>query len=244
MDKFNYKQIYNQDENGSSAFLFDLRNSTAIIRLISWDKRLPKHIRFMMKLHEKMYNTIYDYCNPDKFAMNDTGDGYLCVFWDKTHALTCLDIAIRVQEFLESNLPRHNKELKLGREGIPKFDYGFGIHSGGSTVNKATYTKDSLSLNKDFIFGIVVNTAARLESFTKNYINFKFLVTGNYKDTYLEHATSKNLKDLFEDENTHIQYLGKADIKDGKEEGHDVYALKSDFINKFRQSYRAKEVLG
>jgi len=60
--------------------------------------------------------------------MNDTGDGYLCVFWDKFHALTCLDMAIRIQEFLEKNLPVHNKALQLEDDFI-KFDYGIAIHS-------------------------------------------------------------------------------------------------------------------
>src|SRR4030042_2844517 len=85
MSDFHYDAICNQDNFGSSAFLFDLRNSTAIIRKISWNKRLPKHITFMMKLHKKVYETLYNYCDPNKFAMNDTGDGYLCVFWDKLH---------------------------------------------------------------------------------------------------------------------------------------------------------------
>ena len=127
MNNFHYESVPNQDDRGSSAFLFDLRNSTTIIRRISWDTRLLKHIEFMMKLHKKVYETLYNNCDPDKFAMNDTGDGYLCVFWDKLHALTCLDMAVRIQEFLESNLPGHNEALGL-KDDIAKFDYGFAIH--------------------------------------------------------------------------------------------------------------------
>ena len=241
MNDFYSKPIYNQNEKGSSAFLLDLRNSTVIIRKISWDQRLPKHIKFMMKLHEKVYETLYSNCDPDYFAMNDTGDGYLCIFWDSKHALTCLDMAIRIQEFLESNLPEHNDALNLGRDGLPKFDYGFGIHSGGSTIHKSTYTKGYKSITKDFIFGIVVNTAARLESFTKNYINCNILVTGNYKDTYLRHAKDIDIQNLFEDKSTYVQYLGRANIKDGKENGHNIYALKSNFINEFKRRTRKME---
>jgi len=54
MNKFHVTTIYRQDEFGSSAFLFDLRNSTTIIRKISWDKRLLLHIKFMMKLYKKV----------------------------------------------------------------------------------------------------------------------------------------------------------------------------------------------
>ena len=215
MNNFNYEPIYNQDEFGSSAFLFDLRNSTAITRRISWDKRLPIHMDFMMELHNKVYETLYNNCNPEEFAMNDTGDGYLCVFWDKLHALTCLDMAVGIIEFLESNLPKHNEVLLL-KDDIAKFDYGFAIHSGGSTINRTTYNKDAKLIQKDFIFGIVVNTVARLESFTKNYIEFKFLATGNYRKTYLHQTEDKDMRNLFKHPYVR-RSLGKVDIKDGKE---------------------------
>lgn len=234
MNNFDCKPIYNQKEYGSSAFLFDLRNSTAIIRRISWDKRLLKHIEFMMKLHEKVYETLYNNCDINKFAMNDTGDGYLCIFWDDYHTLTCLDIAIKIQEFLESNLPKHNESLNL-KDDTVKFDYGLAIHSGGSTINRSAYTKDTMTVKKDFIFGIVVNTVARLESFTKNYIEYKFLVTENYKNAYLMQAADDKLKDLFEDKNNYVHRLGRVDIKDGKKGGHIVYALSTEFIDKFKK---------
>jgi len=240
MNNFNYEPIYNQDEFGSSAFLFDLKNSTAITRRISWDKRLPIHINFMMELHKKVYETLYNNCNPEEFAMNDTGDGYLCVFGDKLHALTCLDTAIRIQEFLELELPKHNAALKAVKpeDDIPKFDYGFAIHSGASTINRTTYTKNGKPVYKDFIFGIVANTVARLESFTKNYVEFKFLVTGNYKDNYLEQATNEKLKDLFRDGRTYVhESLGRVNLKDGKENGHTIYALSADFLTKFKEYY-------
>lgn len=237
MNNFHSRPIYRQDEFGSSAFLFDLRNSTTIIRKISWDKRLLEHIKFMMRLHKKVYKTLYNNCDPNKFAMNDTGDGYLFVCWDKLHALTCLDIAIRVREFLEKNLPLHNKALSLGTD-IPKFDYGIAIHSGGSTINRTTYTAESKIIKKDFIFGIVVNTVARLESFTKHNIEYRFLATGNYKDNYLQQATNTNLKKLFEGKSNYVhRFPGRVNINDGKENGHVVYALGADFVAKFKKCY-------
>ena len=237
MNNFHFKPIYCQDEFGSSAFLFDLRNSTTIIRKISWDKRLPQHIKFMMKLHKKVYKTLYNNCDPNKFAMNDTGDGYLCVFWDKLHALTCLDMALKIEEFLKKNLPMHNKVLKLKGDS-PKFDYGISIHSGGSTINRTIYTKDIKTIQKDFIFGIVANTVARLESFTKHNFEYKFLVTGNYKDNYLQQASTKNLKNLFGDNKNYVhRFPGRININDGKRNGHIVCALGADFVAKFKKYY-------
>jgi len=194
----------------------------------------------MMSLNKKVYETLYNNCNPNKFAMNDTGDGYLCVFWDKLHALTCLDMAIRIQEFLDSNLPRHNKSLKRlkRKKDIPEFDYGFAIHSGGCTIKRTTYTNGSITIYKDFIFGIVANTVARLESFTKNYVNFKFLVTGHYKDIYLNQSKYRNLRDLFGDRSYYVnKSLGRVNLKDDKATGHFVYGLKEEFIAEFKKYY-------
>jgi len=238
MNTFSYKPIHNQDESGSSAFLFDLRNSTKVTRMISWDKRLPKHIEFMMKLHEHVYRTLYKNCDPSEFAFNDTGDGYLCVFWDKFHALTALRQAIYVQQFLDKNLQLHNKTLDL-QDSPVSLSYGIGIHSGGSTINRTSYDSRNKSIEKDFIFGIVVNTVARLESFTKNYTECNFLVTGNYKDVFRNQAPSDSLKSLFEDNSPHLRHsLARVNLNDGKKGGHIVYGLTQDFIRLFTERFK------
>ena len=114
--------------------------------------------------------------------------------------------------------------------------------------NRPTYIKDVKIIYKNFIFGIVANTVARLESFTKNYIDFKFLVTGNYKKTYLEQAKglkqaeNKDIINLFKRPYVR-KSLGRVNIKDGKEnsnighKGHIVYVLSTDFIAKFKEYY-------
>ena len=191
-----------------------------------------------MKLHKKVYETLYNNCDPNKFAVNDTGDSYLCVFWDKFHALTCLDMAIKIQEFLNKNLPMHNIALRL-EDDFAKFDYGIAIHSGGSTINRTKYnTKDAKTIQKDFIFGIVVNTVARLESFTKHNIEYRLLVTGNYRDNYLKQTSTRNLKNLFGDKNNYVhRFPGRVNINDGKKNGHIVYTLSADFVAKFIKYY-------
>lgn len=239
MKSFSYKSVFNQCESGSTAFILDLRNSTKITRKISWDGRLPKHVDFMMSLHKHVYESIYNCCSPEEFAMNDTGDGYLCIFWDKVHALTCLKIAIFVKDFLDDNLTQHNDVLsRQYNDPIEKLDYAFGIHSGGSTVNRATISENDIVLIKDFIFGIVVNTSARLESFTKNYIGYKFLVSGNFKDVFLEQATTKKLESLFSENSNYCRKsLGRVNINDGKDNGHNIYALEQEFIDIFRDEF-------
>ena len=249
MTKFDKKAIHNERNDGSSAFVFDLRNSTKVIRIISWDPRLGNHIDFMMNLHEYMYIILYENCDQSEFAMNDTGDGYLCIFWDPSHALTCLKIAIYVREFLDQNLERHNKSLDLTGNSL-KLGYGFGLHSGASTIYRTTFTNNNLSIERDFLFGIVANTAARLESFTKNYINHNMLVTGNFKDAFLDQTASDSLKCLFAENSAHALFLGRANIGDGKENdkkgspGHNLYALETTFIDKFKSEYMQHMKMG
>lgn len=234
------KPINNQDEAGSTAFMFDLQNSTNVTRKISWDKRLVKHIDFMMDMHKHIYKKLYDNCDPSKFAMNDTGDGYICVFWDSSHALTCLRMAIHVKEFLDKKLTTHNTTLGF-RDKSLKLDYGFALHSGGSTIKRTTFYGNDLQVSKDFIFGIVANTVSRLESFTKTYVDYNFLVTGNYRDVFNEQNTSEEIKSLFTDGSQYYKKsLGRVNLKDGKANGHNIYALTEGFLSIFREHYDRK----
>ncbi len=240
--KVSVKSIYNQGDDKSTAFIFDLRNSTNVTRKISWNERLVKHIDFMMDMHKYIYKKLYGNCDPTKFAMNDTGDGYICLFWDSSHALTCLKMAIHVKDFLDKKLPLHNKNLGL-KELSLKLDYGFAIHSGGSTIKRTAFRDDDLQVSKDFIFGIVVNSVSRLESFTKTYVDYNFLVTGNYKDVFNQQAKKiKEIKSLFADGSRYYRKsLGRVDIKDGKRtpnKGHNIYALTDDFLSIFKKSYK------
>lgn len=260
-----FEFIINQDEDGSTAFVFDLRNSTNVTRMISWDERLVAHIDFMMSLNDHVYKKLYDSCDPTKFALNDTGDGYICLFWDNSHALTCLKMAIHVKEFLDKNLPKHNKKIELEGD-IFELDYGFAIHSGGSTIASSTFIKNKLRLSKDFIFGIVANSVSRLESFTKTYVDYKVLATGNYEKVFQGQAESQKIKSLFADDTGRYKVsLGRLNIKDGKgnpkkghkgklkkghkenskkghkensKKGHIVYALTDDFLNIFKKHYK------
>ena len=236
-----FKSIYNQDNDRSTAFVFDLRNSTNVTRTISWDPRLEKHINFMMDMNKHIYNELYNNYDPNKFALNDTGDGYIFVFWDDYHALTCLKMAINVKNYLDKKLPEHNKSLMLN-DPLLLLDYGIAIHSGASTVKRTSFNKNGLQISKDFIFGIVVNSVSRLESFTKTYINYNVLVTGNYKDVFIQQAKSEQIKKLFDENSIYVKKsLDRVNIKDGKKrphKGHNIYALTDEFLDIFIQNYK------
>jgi hypothetical protein len=230
---FTFETVNNESEFGSSALTLDLRNSTDIIRSISWDRRLTKQLDFMMNLHEVVYDALYKISSPDYFATNDTGDGFMCVFWDDMHAITCLSVAMVVKNFLDASLPMHNKSLKLNDN--KKFDYNIAIHSGGSTINRITFKSENHITERDYMFGIVVNSVARLQAFGKYMKDCKLLVTGNYKRNYCKQVKTKEKKDLF---NLNNAYPGKINLRDGKKGGHLIYALAPEFLNEFKKQLR------
>lgn len=164
MGKFIEKTIHKQAEQGASAFLFDLRNSTKITRSISYDQRLSNHINFMIKLHKFVYSTLYgglsSGSDKDEFAINDTGDGYLCVFWNKIHSIICMKFAISILRYLSDALPIHNDELG---NVDPKLSFGFAAHTGGVSIERINYNdRGGKLIHKDFILGILPNSVSRL----------------------------------------------------------------------------------
>jgi len=83
-------------EGNASAFIFDLRNSIKGVRKCSEANLLNTHVNFMLDLNSKIIQSMADIGAKGKFAFNDTGDGCLCVFWDKRHAVTCFQVALDV----------------------------------------------------------------------------------------------------------------------------------------------------
>lgn len=123
-----------------------------------------------------------------------------------------------------------NKHL-LKDEYAKKNDIGFGIglHTGGCLIYRIS------PLKRDFVFGIVANTAARVEKFTKNLKISKkihqndpqLVFTGNFK---------KNLVSLLDDkQKKQIAPISeyRLFLNDGKNEGHLLYTLPQDAIERF-----------
>ncbi len=225
-----YQTIAIQDEFGGSGFVFDLRNSTSVTRRITWDKRLHDHFKFMMRLHETVHESVFESAIDQDFALNDTGDGYLCVFWDPDHSVTCLKAASLIRSFLITEVPKHNRKLDLKKEKL-LLDFGFAFHTGGITVGRANFR----SIHKDFIFGIVPNTVSRLESFNKYFNGCRYLATGNFKLAFSEQAKSNSsFEKLFETYAVKMcDEQNRLIINDGKEHGHIIYRLKDDFFPMF-----------
>jgi hypothetical protein len=219
----------------SSCYTLDIRNSTSIIRSITYggkgihkDKtRLVIHAELMMRVHEFLFTKLAK-LNVKDYYFDNTGDGHMCVLWNKTHAWTLLDIVCSISIFLEKELKEYKRKyLDKWSKEIEKplsTGFGIGIHSAGSLV----YYHESIG--RQFGYGTVLNSSVRVESFTKNFTNLSLLFTGNFKS-----FLSKQFKMLSETQRKQIKdYANKirtvtnvqSDVKDSRGKGHLLYTIK------------------
>jgi hypothetical protein len=213
-------------ENGSSAFIVDIRGSSELVRKKSYsesieeyNQALEEHTKFMMQLFKCVFDFIESMSLHDCFSFNDTGDGCLCVFWDENHPLTCLKVASVINEHLLKD--EYAKQNKIG--------FGIGLHTGGCLIYRIS------RLKKDFVFGIVANTAARVEKFTKNLKKAnkkhkndpRLVFTGNFKKHLVSLLNEKQKKQI-----TPISKY-RLFLNDGKNEGHLLYTLPPDAIERY-----------
>lgn len=220
------KPIEQNYENGASAVIIDIRGSSELVReksysdsIENYNKALKEHTGFMMNL----FKTVFDYISllqvGDNYSFNDTGDGCLCVFWDEHHPLTCIKIASAIYLHLLSD--KYAKKNDIG--------FGIGLHTGGCLIYRSSVPK------RDFVFGIVANTAARVETFTKNLkIAVKkwedvprLVFTGNFKDCLEELLNDEDKKRIVRISDYRIF------LNDGKDNGHVLYTLATEDIKYF-----------
>jgi len=220
------KPINRNFENGASAVIVDIRDSSELVRkksysgsVESYNKALKEHTGFMMQLFKCVFDCIESLSLGDCFSFNDTGDGCLCVFWDTHHPLTCMKVASVIHKHLSKD--EYTKKNDIG--------FGIGLHTGGCLIYRTSVPK------RDFVFGIVANTAARVEKFTKNIKDAgknrqddpRLVFTGNFKE-YLEQLLKDEEKKQIIRISDYRLYLN-----DGKDDGHLLYTLSVDAIEHY-----------
>ncbi len=218
------KPIERNYENGSSAVIVDIRDSSEIVRkksysdsIDNYNKALKEHTKFMMQLFKCVFDCIESLLLGDDFSFNDTGDGCLCVFWNTNHPLTCMKVASVIHKHL--SMDKYAKKNKIR--------FGIGLHTGGCLIYRT-----SAPVKRDFVFGIVANTAARVEKFTKNlkdagknqHEDPRLVFTGNFKD-----CLEPLLKDEYKKQIVPISKY-RLYFNDGKNEGHLLYTMLPDHI--------------
>lgn len=232
--------INNYNNSQSSCYFLDLRNSTFLVRTISLStnngssnpkkssdaNKLLVHSEFMMNIHETLFFKLKE-LGINEFYFNNTGDGHVCLLWDKTHAWSALSIACTLTLYLEKRIKKYQddyltswsnefqKDLRLG--------FGVGIHSGGSIIIPSN---DGA---REFAFGIVLNSAARIESFTKTFPSLTILFTQNFKSQlkrqhkYFKTKHNWNWYENIFDKVTEFP----VDTKDSRTAGHILYTISS-----------------
>jgi hypothetical protein len=129
--------------------------------------------------------------------------------WNRKHAWSALFGALTAYDAL--------KDLTIEKK---KIGFGIGLHCGGCLV----YRIAKSGLFRDFAYGIVANTVARLESYTKQMVKTPLLMSGHFKDVLYNqdpHKFSQIEHNILCISNN--RFL----INDTKPNGHMLYTLKN-----------------
>ncbi len=149
-------QFYEDPANrAATAMLLDLRNSTALHRLLKDKRQRMLIVKMMIGIHEEILNYLYERSGVEEsdFAFNDTGDGYIIVFANKTHALSCVLCAIHLRTFLRKHISKYNAELKVDRADL-RYGFGIGVHTAFARFIEMKYTTNGDQISsKKFILG-------------------------------------------------------------------------------------------
>jgi hypothetical protein len=188
--------------------------------------KIIDHSKFMIDIHSFLFKKLQE-LKIDDYYFSNTGDGHACLLWNKTHAWSILHIVCSISNYLEKRIEEYQEEhLKHWAKEYQKelsIGFGMGIHTGRSIIAQEEIT------NSKFAFGIVLNTAARTESFTKNFPRVNLLLTKYFK-TRLENQfgfLKSPIKKNWADYDKVITPVTKfsIDTKDGRSRGHILFTI-------------------
>ena len=221
----------------ATSLVFDLRNSTVLYRQLSSKKERKLIVKMMRGIHLYVMKYLYEesLLKEEDFAFNDTGDGYLITFLDSCHSFSCILCACHIRSFLIPHLAKFNKELELDPDKL-SYSFGIGVHRAKvRLIGVKVETGNGKYLKKRIIIGNASNSAARVEAVTKSFFDINLLITG-YTRQEAQKECHSNYKDLFDTDNKHLIKLGgRFNIQDGKQKGHDLYVVKNQFFDKYKQ---------
>lgn len=226
----------------ATAMVLDLRNSTALHRLLKKKEQRMLIVQMMIGIHEEILNYLYEYSGVEEadFAFNDTGDGYIIVFTNDLHAFSCVLCAVHLRDFLRKHIDKYNKKLKIDRRDL-KYSFGIGIHTAYARFIEMEYkTLVNKTVSKKFILGNAANSAARVESMTKSFVDVDLLITGNTRLKCHKQAEEK-YKQLFKKDGSCMNPIGEIRhiVKDFKPDGHKLFTISQQFIGDYKRLKKA-----
>lgn len=222
----------------ATAMVLDLRNSTALHRLLKEKKQRMLIVKMMIGIHEEILNYLYEYSGVEEadFAFNDTGDGYIIVFANKSHAFSCILCAAHLRDFLSKHIDKFNKEFKIDRSNL-RYSFGIGVHTAYARFIEMNYeTAVNKIFSKKYILGNAANTSARVEAMTKNFVNVDLLITGNARLKGHQQAEPE-FKNLFTKDGSYMNPIGEVRhmVKDYKSDGHKLYTISKQFNSVYKE---------
>jgi len=223
--------------------VLDLRNSTALHRELNQKMQRMLIVRMMIGIHEEILNYLYVHSGikETEFGFNDTGDGYLLVFRDKSHAFSCVLCATHLRDFLHTHIDKYNKQLKIDRRRL-KYSFGIGIHTAYARFIEMEYKiKDKKSFSKKIILGNAANSAARVEAVTKIFLDVDLLITGYTRQESQRQAPQK-YKKLLKKDGLYFNQVGEVRhlVHDSKQNGHKLYTISPQFYQQYKKIKTSK----
>ncbi|MCX5886067.1 MAG: hypothetical protein NT096_09200 [Proteobacteria bacterium] len=231
---------FNDDppSRGATALVLDLRNSTALHRLLKKKRERKLIVKMMIGIHEEILNYLYEHSGveEDDFAFNDTGDGYIIVFANGSHAFSCVLCAVHLRNFLSKHIDKFNKELRIDRSNL-RYSFGIGVHTAYARFIEMEYeTSDNETFSKKFILGDAANSSARVESVTKNFVDVDLIITGNTRLKCHQQVEPK-FKKLFSKDSSYMNPIGEVRhiVRDHKLDGHKLYTISAKFSAEYNR---------
>lgn len=236
----NIKENFNRDHENkkATAMVLDLRNSTALHRKLHQKGQRELIVKMMIGIHKKILNYLYEHSGikETEFAFNDTGDGYLIVFRDKSHAFSCVLCATHLRDYLHKHISKFNNDLNISHSNL-KYGFGIGIHTAYARFIEMEYkTVNKKSVSKKYILGNAANSAARVEEVTKIFLDIDLLITGDTRKESYRQASPK-YKELLKKDGEYIHRVGEVryNVMDSKPNGHELYTISSQFYQNYKK---------
>jgi len=227
----------NPQNRDATSLVFDLRNFTVLYRQLHTKKERKLIVEMMREIHLEVIKYLYEksLLNEEEFAFNDTGDGYLITFFDSKHSFSCILCASYIRSFLIPHLKRFNQKLGLGNNKV-KYSFGIGLHRATARlIDVNINSQNGNLLKKKIIIGNSSNSAARVESVTKNFLDVDLLITG-YTRKEARKECNKAFKGLLNKTGPFLIKLGgRYNIQDGKKDGHSLYYVKNEFYEEYKK---------
>lgn len=228
----------NPKNRAATAMVLDLRNSTALHRLLKNIKQRKLIVQMMIGIHEEILNYLYEHSGVEEadLAFNDTGDGYIIVFANESHAFSCVLCAIHLRDFLSKHIDTFNKKLNIERSDL-RYSFGIGIHTANARFIEMDYkTEANKKVSKKFILGTAANSSARVESMTKNFVDVDLLITGNTR-LKCHYQAEPKFKKLFKKNGSYMNLIGEVNhiVKDYKSDGHKLYTISQQFNSDYKE---------